>query len=445
MKMKEERQFERGLIGRLLINLGAIYFLLSLLAYGWQSSQLQRNIREDLWEQGDGFVKQLEKLDNSQFHDYVEWIDGQPNLNARLHITKGTIEIEPNKVIQEDDSYRLVREIGQTETFLELSTTTDIQKNHLRQVVFLIVGVGVLLCLLFRFVLVFLIYRVFEPFHRIHESFQMAMGTNFLNPIQSQATSGLDPKKLLEDTKNVLSLIEENNAKQIRFISDVSHELRTPVSVIKGYLRLLLRWGKDDTVVLAESLNASLNETTKMEIMISDMLDMIRIKGRLEDHENDATVVEDSIEKVVANFKVLHNDYSFRTHLDSPLPLARIYNIHLEQLLVILVDNAIKYTTNRKEVDISCEAVSHGLLLRVTDYGRGISQDDIKNIFDRFYRTTESRTRQEFSAGVGIGLSILKQISEAYGIKITVDSILGEGTTFTLEIPFTDLSDAETI
>ncbi len=202
---------------------------------------------------------------------------------------------------------------------------------------------------------------------------------------------------------------------------------------------LLQRWGKNDPEILEESLEAASHEANRMTIMINDMLDSIRVKGSFENHRNDTCDLNSSIRTVIGNFRVLHEDYQFYLNdFESSERLAQIYSQHFEQAITILIDNAVKYSPVNKEIQVTIKALEDEMLVQVQDNGEGISKEDINHIFERFYRSDKARNRTTTQSGVGIGLSILYQIVEAYRCRIDVSSELGVGTRFDLYIPFAD-------
>ena len=146
-----------------------------------------------------------------------------------------------------------------------------------------------------------------------------------------------------------------------------------------------------------------------------------------------------SIRTVIGNFRVLHDDYQFYLNdsegSDRP---AQIYSQHFEQVITILIDNAVKYSPVNKKIQITIKALEDEMLVQVQDNGEGISKEDIEHIFERFYRSDKARNRTTTQSGVGIGLSILYQIVEAYRCHIDVSSELGVGTRFDLYIPFAE-------
>ncbi|MGT2844811.1 HAMP domain-containing sensor histidine kinase [Streptococcus hongkongensis] len=289
------------------------------------------------------------------------------------------------------------------------------------------------------FIIYFSTRRFLEPLQNLHD----VMRTISENPnnlaLRSKIKSGDEIEELSTIFDTMLDKVENYTNLQSRFISDVSHELRTPVAIIKGHIGLLQRWGKDDSEILEKSLNATAHEADRMAIMINDMLDMIRVQGSFDSHQDDTTNLESSIETVIGNFKVLREDFTFNwinPNLDIE---ARIYKNHFEQALMILIDNAIKYSQYEKEITIDLKFYSaNQAIVTVSDKGEGISQEDIEHIFERFYRSDKSRNRTSTQAGLGIGLSILHQIVEGYNLNMEVKSQLNQGSTFVLYLPIVD-------
>lgn len=277
--------------------------------------------------------------------------------------------------------------------------------------------------------------RFLEPLHNLHGIMSdISENPNNLT-LRSHIKSGDEIEELSVIFDTMLDKVEKYTTLQSRFISDVSHELRTPVAIIKGHIGLLQRWGKNDSEILEESLNATAHEADRMAIMINDMLDMIRVQGSFEGHENDITAVESSIETVIGNFKVLREDFVFEWEPRETKTAVKIYKNHFEQALLILIDNAIKYSRSEKRISIGLKIEEDEALVTVRDRGEGISEEDIKHIFERFYRSDKSRNRTSTQAGLGIGLSILEQIVEGYHLSMEVKSVLNQGSIFILHLP----------
>lgn len=244
--------------------------------------------------------------------------------------------------------------------------------------------------------------------------------------------------EITELSTNINSLLDKMAryvTQQKQFVEDVSHELRTPTAVVEGHLKLLNRWGKDDPQILEESLAASLNEIQRMKTLVQEMLDLSRAEQVQVHFKNEVTPMGEVVTQVFHNFQMLYPDFIF--YLDNDLMEERYVNIyrnHFEQILVILLDNAVKYSTHRKEIHIALSDVLHHVQIAIQDFGEGISQEDQQKIFNRFYRVDKARSRER--GGHGLGLSIARELIEGYKGNITVESALGYGTVFRIEFPF---------
>lgn len=221
---------------------------------------------------------------------------------------------------------------------------------------------------------------------------------------------------------------------QSQFVGDVSHELRTPVAIIQGHLEMLQRWGKDDPKLLAESIQAALSETQRMNALIKEMLDLTRA-GQVElDYRDARTAVQKLVHQVYDNVRMLHPEFIIL--LDDDLKeevWVPVYRDHLEQILLILCDNAIKYSTTRKELHLSLSRNLQSVEIGIQDFGQGIAAEELGRIFDRFYRVDKARSRK--AGGNGLGLAIAKRLVEGYHGTVTVESQVGSGSLFRLTFP----------
>ena len=264
--------------------------------------------------------------------------------------------------------------------------------------------------------------------------------------IASINEENIDSKRLIIPKKNdefavvsqqfneLLDKISFYISQQKHFVEDVSHELRTPVAIVEGHLKLLNRWGKDDPEVLEESLEASLAEIKRMKTLVQEMLDLSRAPQVREQYKDATTEVVDTLTQIVANFKVLYPDFTFVLDIDSKADLlSPIYRNHFEQVIIILLDNAVKYSTNRKEIIVSLSTVADQVEIGIQDFGMGLSEEDKKKVFSRFYRVDKARSRER--GGNGLGLSIAKELIEGYNGSISLTSHLDQGTVFKVKLP----------
>ena len=223
-------------------------------------------------------------------------------------------------------------------------------------------------------------------------------------------------------------------SQQKHFVEDVSHELRTPVAIVEGHLKLLNRWGKNDPEVLEESLRASLSEIQRMKTLVQEMLDLSRAPQVKEQYKDAKTEVVSTLEQIVTNFKLLYPDFTFISDIDTHEEiLSPIYRNHFEQIIIILLDNAVKYSTNRKEIIVSLSTTTGHVEIGIQDFGMGLSEEDKKKVFSRFYRVDKARSRER--GGNGLGLSIAKELIEGYKGRISLTSHLNQGSVFKVKLP----------
>lgn len=239
-------------------------------------------------------------------------------------------------------------------------------------------------------------------------------------------------KDLANAINNMLNRIDEAYRSQVRFVSDASHELRTPISVIQGYANLLDRWGKNDEVTLQESIDAIKSEADSMKELVEQLLFLAR--GDNETLHLDLEIFDCSemIEEIFKETQMIDSRHTFRiksstqafVNADRPL---------MKQALRILIDNSIKYTPTNGEILVSVEKETSMIRISVQDNGIGIDPENLPYIFDRFYRSDESRARK--TGGSGLGLAIMKWIIDRHGGTIEVISRREIGTRTTILLP----------
>ena len=250
-------------------------------------------------------------------------------------------------------------------------------------------------------------------------------------------------KELRTLAQAINAMLDRINAayrSQMRFVSDASHELRTPIAVIQGYANLLDRWGKDDPATRQEAIDAIRQEADSMKELVEQLLFLAR-------GDNDSMKVSfepfDLTEvagEVLRETQMIDQNHVFSAQWALPVPVWADLGL-IKQALRVLVDNAIKYTPQGGHITIRAEGADGLARLSVEDEGQGINSDSLPHIFDRFYRTDESRARQ--TGGTGLGLSIAKWIADRHGGWFEVTSWPGVGTRITLVLPLASIKDGE--
>ena len=230
-----------------------------------------------------------------------------------------------------------------------------------------------------------------------------------------------------------LERLETIFTSQQRFLADVSHELRTPLTVIKGNVGLMRRMNTVDEETLV-SIDQEANRLTRL---VGDLLLLAQAETGKLPMQKEALELDSLLFEVIQEMHILAGDKLM-------LKLSEIDQIQiqgdrdrLKQVLLNLVSNAIQYTPEGGEINLSLSKVGKEVHLVIRDTGPGIPAEDLPHIFDRFYRTEKSRTRSKTS-GFGLGLSIAYWIITNHDGNIDVKSIEGNGTTFTISLPLFD-------
>ena len=220
--------------------------------------------------------------------------------------------------------------------------------------------------------------------------------------------------------------------KQNQFVSDASHELRTPISVIQGYINLMDRWGKDNRTVLQESIDVIKNETTNMRDLMEKLLFLARTdKGQMRIRKERFDLAELLLETAEETL-LISPEISITVEAGSGCTLIADRNM-IKQVLRNLVENAVKYTNGMGKVDLKASYSGNKAIITVNDNGIGIPEEDVKKIFNRFYRADKARSKD--TGGNGLGLAIVKSIVDIHGGKIDVKSAVGKGTDITILLP----------
>ena len=214
---------------------------------------------------------------------------------------------------------------------------------------------------------------------------------------------------------------------QRRFVADVSHEMRTPLTIIRGNLDLMRRYGYDEEV-----MHAIEGEARRMSRLVDELLLLARADAGHLTLNKEVVSLDTLVLEVYNQARMLSDDVSVTLgQLDQALVLGDADR--LKQLLLNLVTNGVKYTPAGGTVTLSLARENGWACVRVADTGIGIAEKDLPHIFDPFYRVDPARSRAQ--GGTGLGLSIAHWIAEAHNGRISVSSEVGKGSVFTVALP----------
>lgn len=235
----------------------------------------------------------------------------------------------------------------------------------------------------------------------------------------------------LSEAARQADLLAESEKLHTALFNSLSHELRTPLSTITGAVSTLL----DKSVEYSKEIQHELLETVqegaiRMERIVSNLLDIARLESGMLRLKTDWCDIEDIIGTALRRMGTATQKHIIQTNLSADLPLVKADFVLLEQVLVNLIDNAVKYSPAGSHIIISANQDKDAVTVKVQDNGPGIPQTDIDRIFDKFYRAKQTRR----ISGTGLGLSICKSIIEAHNGRIWVSSNIG-GTELSFCIP----------
>jgi two-component system phosphate regulon sensor histidine kinase PhoR len=227
------------------------------------------------------------------------------------------------------------------------------------------------------------------------------------------------------------------------FVANVSHELKTPITSIKGFVETLLEGALEDPSIARKFLEIIARQADRLNQIIDDLLTLSRIEREAQDPHvlREQGNLHGVLQAAVDDCQRLLKQRKSQIALQCPGDLEVSMNAQLiEQAVVNLLDNAIKYSPTSSSIELTARLQDEWVVVEVKDQGSGIGPEHLGRIFERFYRVDKARSREQ--GGTGLGLAIVKHIAQAHGGKVSVQSILGKGSTFTVWLPASE-RDAE--
>lgn len=235
-------------------------------------------------------------------------------------------------------------------------------------------------------------------------------------------------------SKKTLKPLRDNMVKQMEFVQNVSHELRTPLTIIQAKQEILLQEPNSKIIDKSEDIILTLNETKRLSKLIKDLMLLSRADSDGMKLQKENINIDEFIKEIISPYKeiaemqeknmVLNLDYKADIDVDTN----KFY-----QLMIILLDNAIKYTETNDSIEVKTYLKDNKFVLEVADTGIGISDEGMTRIFERFYREDKARNRE--TGGSGLGLSIASSIVTAHGGTIKVSHNTPKGSIFIVRLP----------
>jgi heavy metal sensor kinase len=273
--------------------------------------------------------------------------------------------------------------------------------------------------------------NMFKPINKIMKTAEEIGSSDLSNRIEVPPSAD-ELSQMATTFNDMLDRIEDSFIKQGRFTADASHELRTPLTVIQGYVGMLDRWGKFDSKILQESIDAIQSETNNMIYIMERLLFLARGDNRSQIVEKKEFDVAEMMSELEKETRLLAPDNNITFEFDNSMLMFADRKL-IKQMLRAILDNSIKFTPKGGRIEMTCTRQADHIIFKLSDTGAGIPKADQDHIFERFYRVDKARDRR--TGGSGLGLSIVQWILKEHEGQIKVDSAEGKGTTMTISLP----------
>ncbi|MBI4436675.1 MAG: HAMP domain-containing protein [Candidatus Omnitrophica bacterium] len=277
-----------------------------------------------------------------------------------------------------------------------------------------------------------LLNRALAPLHKVIRAAQAIQAKDFDQQLHVPKT-GDEVQALAETFNEMIQRLHHSFEQMRRFVSDASHELRTPLAVLKGEVELELKHHRlpDRS---QETLETCAGEISRMSRLVETLLFLSNADAEKVVLDFKQVHLNQVIEEMAGEARILAEPKHIQVELTNGSDtVLQADEMRLKQLLLNLIDNAVKYTPAGGRIALSSRSVNGQVELKVADTGVGIAAKDLPRIFDRFYRAEESRNRTD--GGYGLGLAICKWIAEAHHGTLRVESSPGKGSTFLITLP----------
>jgi signal transduction histidine kinase len=294
---------------------------------------------------------------------------------------------------------------------------------------FLVLG-AILAIILATIVTIILSRRIANPIKELTIAAKLLGQGDFSHRVKHSGKG--ETGELAQTFNSMADSLERAEMLRKNMVADVAHELRTPITHIRGQLEAI---GDGLIKPDAHTFSSIYEESIILTRLIDDLQELTLAEAGKLKMARQAEDVPQLIDRIISNVRPIAeaNGLLLSTALPDNLPFSDIDAQRIGQVLRILLDNAVAYTTEGGEIAVTARQINNFIEISVSDSGEGIPESDLPYIFERFYRADKSRTRT--TGGQGLGLTIARRLVEAHGGKIEVQSELGKSSHFTFTIP----------
>jgi two-component system, OmpR family, phosphate regulon sensor histidine kinase PhoR len=295
--------------------------------------------------------------------------------------------------------------------------------------------------LLITIMLEFLVYREIGNIYSLLEKIQKKELSEIKDKSLGSSLSPLRKINLVINSyasarQREIETLQKNAEFRKEFIADISHELKTPIFATQGYIHTLLDGAIEDKQVRMKFLKRAAKSLDSLDVLVQDLLTLNQMESGVIKFNFSEFDLKELIQEVIDQLE----------HKASKRGVTLVFDFDPEKKHLTMADrqkiyrvcqnlifNAVKYNHNEGEVKVGLKLQKNNILVEIKDNGQGIPPEDLKRIFERFYRVEKSRNKKE--GGTGLGLAIVKHILEGHKSKISVSSTVGKGSIFSFSLP----------
>ena len=325
---------------------------------------------------------------------------------------------------------------GALRYILQAETSMRFVQHTLRQLLVLLAVLAVLILWLAWMGSCWLADEALTPVEALSSTAERISGSSLKTRVSLDAPYA-EFQRLAHVFNAMLERLQNVFDAQRRFIADAAHELKTPLTVIMGSLEVILKKARS-AEEYREVLIGNLEQVERLISLTRNLLSMAQFAGEHPPLHLALLAIEPLVKNLIGELTLLADDRRINLMLDArPVPSVRSDEVWLRHLLINLLDNAIRYTNPGGTVTVCLYETGGQVAISVKDTGPGIAPEHLPHLFERFYRTDSARAAD--SGGTGLGLAIAKEIAEAHGGSVKVESEVGKGSVFTVTLPVSTL------
>ncbi len=287
-------------------------------------------------------------------------------------------------------------------------------------------------------------FLIFKEISNIYGALEKIQKKDLSGLTDKSRKSSISPLRKINDTINSyaqaknkeIETLQRNAAFRREFIADISHELKTPIFAAQGYVHTLMDGAVDDKKVRDKFLKRAAKSLNALDKLVQDLLTLNQMESGVVKFHYEVFDVKELVQEVIDQLenKAEKRQVTIRfTYDDEKNHWTKADKEKIYRVCQNLISNAIKYNREGGEAHINLKTKKNHLNIDIKDNGQGIPAEDIKRIFERFYRVEKSRSREK--GGTGLGLAIVKHILEGHKSKISVSSTVGKGSIFSFSLP----------